>query len=409
MGFGANGPNRRRLCFHVNEIESEMTPDAGPLVVMTALHSFASGGVERVALRLNAAFRRDASLRPVIVMGRETGEMRAEAPAGVERRVTASAISTAAWESLWMMLVLPRHIRATAPDVLFAAGNSYAVIVAAMKLWLRRRCPPIVLKISNDLVRADMHPVVRWGYHRWLRIQGRIVDHATGLAEPMRAEIAQFLRLPADRIHIIDDPALTAADHAALVAIGAARQPPGRSRHYVGIGRLARQKNWPLVVTGFARVAGPDDRLTIVGEGGERGRILATASALGVVDRLALPGHGEAFPALAAADVFVLGSDFEGVPAVVIEALASGLPVVATDCSVSMAGLIGGFGTVVPVGDRKTFGETFGAAFGAAMAAQTPLSAEQRTAAAAAMACFTVERAARAYAAVFRRAASAPD
>ena len=375
--------------------------DAPRLVVMTPLHSFAPGGVERVALRLNGAFASDAGLRPVIVMGRETGEMRAEAPAGVERRVTASVVPTAAWESLWMMLILPHHIRAIAPDVLFAAGNSYAVIAAAMKLWLRRRCPPIVLKISNDLVRADMNPVMRWLYHRWLRIQGRVVDHATGLAEPMRAEIAHFLRLPPDRIHIIDDPALSAADHAALMAIGAARDTPtGAGRHYVGVGRLARQKNWPLLVTAFARIAGRDDRLTIVGEGAERARIMATATALGVADRLALPGHGAAAPALAAADVYVLASDFEGVPAVVIEALASGLPVVATDCSVSMQSLVANFGTIVPVGDA--------AALATAMAAQRPLSPPARAAAAAAMAAFTVERAAAAYLAVFRVAEASP-
>ena len=92
-----------------------------------------------------------------------------------------------------------------------------------------------------------------------------------------------------------------------------------------------------------------------------------------------------------------MSSDFEGVPAVVIEALASGLPVVATDCSVSMALLVGGFGTTVPVGDAT--------ALAAAMAAQAPLSPDQRAAAATAMTAFTVERAAGAYAALFRSAA----
>jgi glycosyltransferase involved in cell wall biosynthesis len=255
----------------------------------------------------------------------------------------------------------------------------------------------VVLKISNDLLRRDMPAPIRWGYHRWLWLQGRIVDHVTGLAEPMRAEIAAFMQLPADRIHIIDDPALAAADHAALAAIGAARTPsPGPGRHYVGIGRLARQKNWPLLVTAFARIAGPDDRLTIVGEGAERDRIAGTATALGIADKVSLPGHGAAAPALAAADVYVLSSDFEGVPAVVIEALTSGLPVVATDCSVSMPSLVGEFGRVVPVGDA--------AALAAAMAAQAPLSAAARQAAAAAMQRFTVEIAAADYARLFRRA-----
>lgn len=370
---------------------------------MTPLHSFAPGGVERVALRLCGAWHRDPAIDVQLVIGRDTGAMRHEAPPGLMRHVTPEPFPTARWETLWMLWILPGHIRRLRPDVLFAAGNTYAIIAVVMKLWLGRACPPVVLKISNDLLRCDMPAPIRWGYHRWLWLQGRIVDHVTGLAEPMRAEIAQFMQMPADRIHIIDDPALAAADHAALAAIGAARVPSpgaltGRGRHYVGIGRLARQKNWPLLVQAFARIAGPDDRLTIVGEGTERDRIAGIAATLGVADRVSLPGHDAAAPALAAADVYVLSSDFEGVPAVVIEALASGLPVVATDCSVSMQSLVGDFGTVVPVGDA--------AALAAAMAAQAPLSVTARAAAAAAMQRFTVEIAAADYARLFRHAAA---
>ena len=367
-----------------------------PLAVMVPLHSFAPGGVERVALRLCGAWMADPGLDVQLVMGRETGAMRDEAPAGLARHVTPEPFPTAAWESLWMIVTLPGHIRRLRPDVIFAAGNSYAVIAVAMKLVFGRRCPAIVLKISNDLERRDMPAPIRLVYHRWLRLQGRLIDHVTGLAAPMREEIAGYLRLPADRIHIIDDPALAANDLARLAAIGAARVPGPGGRHIIGIGRLARQKNWPLLIAAFARIAGPDDRLTILGEGDERGRIERLAATLGVADRLALPGHGDAGPVLAAGDVFVLSSDFEGVPAVVIEALASGLPVVATDCSVSMAALVGNYGQVVPVGDVE--------ALAAAMAAQKPLDAAARGAAAAAMAAFTVERAAGAYATLFRTA-----
>ena len=366
---------------------------------MTPLHSFAPGGVERVALRLCGAWMHDPALAVQLVMGRETGAMRDEAPKGLPRHVTPEPFPTAAWESLWMMLTLPGHIRRLRPDVLFAAGNSYSVIAVVMKLVLGRNCPPVVLKISNDLYRRDMPAPARWVYHRWLRIQGRLIDHVTGLAEPMRDEIAEFMKMPADRIHVVDDPALAAKDLAALAAIGAARQPrDGPGRHYVGVGRLARQKNWPVLLNAFAAMAGLDDRLTILGEGDERPRLERLAASLGIADRLALPGHGAAAPVLAAGDVFVLSSDFEGVPAVVIEALAAGLPVVATDCSVSMASLIGDCGRLVPVGDAAALAE--------AMAAQPPLSADARAKAAAAMARFTVERAAGAYAALFHRAAA---
>ncbi len=364
---------------------------------MPFLHSFEPGGVERVALRLCGAWARDPTLDVRLIMGRESGALVDEAPDVLARHVIAEPFSTAAWETIWMMIVLWRQIRAQRPDVLFAAGNTYAVVAVMMKLLLGRRCPPVVLKVSNDLSRADLPRPIRWGYYQWLRLQGRMIDHFTGLAEPMRAEIETAMRVTPGRVHIIDDPALSEQDRGALAAIGAARWPLRKGRRYVAIGRLAAQKNLAMLLRAFALAADPDDSLTIIGEGGERARLERQILALRLADRVQMPGHGAVGPALAAADVYVLSSDYEGVPAVVIEALASGLPVVATDCSVSMRQLVGSFGSIVAVGDAPALAD--------AMRRQPLLTPEQRSAAADAMRSFTVERAAQAYAALFHQAA----
>ena len=364
--------------------------------VMVFLHSFEPGGVERVALRLCGAL---APLLDVqLVMGRTDGVMAAEAPAGLPLHVIRSApLPTAGWETLWMMFVLVRQIRALRPDVLFAAGNSYAVVAVAMKLLLGRRCPPIVLKISNDLGRADLPAPIRALYRLWCRVQGRLIDHFTGLAPAMATEIAAAMRVPPARITIIDDPALGEADHARLAAIGASRAAPGAARRYVAIGRLAAQKNFARAIDAFALAAQSGDTLAIIGEGGQRARLERRINSRGLARQVSLPGHGDAVAALAAADVFLLSSDYEALPAVVVEALASGLPVVATDCCVSMRDLVGGFGSVVPPGDS--------AALAAAMAAQPAPDPATRAAMAAAMQRFTITTGARAYATLFGRLA----
>ncbi len=370
-----------------------------PLVVMPFLHSYEPGGVERVALRLCAAWAK-AGIDVRLVMGRDDGAMIDESPRGLPiHMIDSGSLSTAGWETIWMMVVLRRMIRDQRPDVLFAAGNTYAVVAVVMKLALGRACPPIVMKVSNDLARRDLPVPVRWIYRQWLRIQGRYIDHFTGLAEPMRAEIIDGMRVPPERVSIVDDPALDVAGLAALAAVGEARaaRPPRQGRHFVGVGRLAGQKNWLLLIDAFARAARPEDRLTIVGEGGARGTLERQIEKFGLGASVALPGHGPVPPALADADVFVLSSDYEGVPAVVIEALASGLPIVATDCSVSMRALVGTFGAVVPVGDADALAE--------AMRDAAPLDATVRAAAVAAMRCFTVEVAAERYAALFAEAA----
>ncbi|WP_416909153.1 MAG: glycosyltransferase [Polymorphobacter sp.] len=371
-----------------------MTSPGRPLRVLTFIHSYSTGGVERIALRLCSVWTHDPALDIRLIVGRDSGPLRNEAPQGLTRHIaTAGPIDTASFESAWMIAALRRQILQQQPDVVFCPGNAYSIVAVAMKKLLGRRCPPIVLKISNDLERPDMHPLVRRLYWRWLRIQGRTLDAFTALAPPMADEITSRLGVAPARVTVIEDPALSETDIKALEAIGHRRQPAAKGRRYLAIGRLEPQKNLPLLLKAFARAATPDDRLTILGEGSERPRLEAMIAELGLQAKVALPGHGQVPPALATHDVFVLSSAYEGVPAVVIEALAAGLPVVATRCSVSMPSLIGPFGTLVANFDE--------AALAAAIKAQPLLSAAARTRAAEAMRAFTLERAASRYTALF--------
>ncbi len=328
-------------------------PAHPPLRVLTFLHSFEPGGVERVALRLHHAWRA-SGVDARLVMGRTAGAMRREWP-GLQPEVLGSeAIPSAHWETLWMILHLPGAIRRIRPDVLFCAGNSYTIVAVMMRLLLGKACPPVAAKISNDLARADLPALARPFYRAWLRIQGRMLTRVVGMAPPMRAEIAALMQAPAERIAIIDDPSLDEADIQRLSAARVAAVPKGPGKRFLAIGRLAAQKNFGLLLDAFARMAGPDDRLAIAGEGGERAKLEAQVKRLCLEGKVRLPGHVSPLDSeLAAADALVLSSSYEGVPAVVAEALAAGLPVVSTRCSVSMDDMLGQgrFGVLVPVGD----------------------------------------------------------
>lgn len=101
-----------------------------------------------------------------------------------------------------------------------------------------------------------------------------------------------------------------------------------------GIGRLDALKNYEVLVTAFAKLAGqlPDLHLALLGDGPCRERLLGKAKQLGVADRVSILGwrpDPENF--LAALDLFVLPSKYEGMSNVVLEAMASGLPVVCAD------------------------------------------------------------------------------
>lgn len=120
-------------------------------------------------------------------------------------------------------------------------------------------------------------------------------------------------------------------------------KPPGQPNHpwllekttpvVVAVGRLAAQKGFDTLIAAFARLPDSGTRLIIFGEGTLRAQLQAQAAALGVANRVDLPGYTrQPMAEVAAADCFVLASRFEGSPNALVEALATGTPVVSTRC-----------------------------------------------------------------------------
>lgn len=369
-------------------------PPPPRLRILTCLYSFAPGGVERVAARLHLAWTALGADSQIVLADARVAPPQ---PLPQLRQIGPRAARGRAAGFTALARGLPALLASERPDVLFCAGNTYTALAVVLRVMLGRRCPPIVAKISNCLLRPDMPPPLRLLYRRWLRLQGRHIDHFIAMAPAMRDEIATQIGVALERISVIPDPALCADDLTRLARARDAvrRDRPGRA--YLAVGRLVPQKNFALLLDAFARVAGPDDTLTILGEGIERTLLEQRAVALGIAQRLAMPGHTDPLdPWLAQADVFVLSSSYEGVPAVLIEALAAGLPIVATDCCVSMPDLLGqgALGAIVPNGDAA-----------ALATAMTTIAREDRARVAdrrAAAAAFTIDHAAGAYLDVMR-------
>ncbi len=374
------------------------TIDARPLRVLTVLYGFAPGGVERIAARLHAAWIRSSVQSRIIV-----ADHRVAPPIPLTDVICAGPTSRSRGIASFVALVLAvrRHVRDDRPDVLFCAGNTYSAVLVVARLLIGRDCPPIVAKISNCLVRRDMTPPVRGLYHIWLRLQGRWIAHFVALAPAMQDEIALYTGVPHDRISVIEDPALGTADLASLATQRDATCRAADGHHFLAVGRLAPQKNFALLLDAFARIARPADRLTLLGDGEQRARLEAQVAALGLGGRVHMPGHVDPLAAwLAQADALILSSDYEGVPAVLIEALAAGLPIVSTRCCVSIDDLLehGALGQVVPVGDVTALGAAMRAAV--ALEGAEVVQARRRAAR-----LYTIDHAGGRYLALMRRVA----
>jgi glycosyltransferase involved in cell wall biosynthesis len=93
------------------------------------------------------------------------------------------------------------------------------------------------------------------------------------------------------------------------------------------------QKNFPRLLRAFAAADPPNAILRIAGDGEQRAELERLAASLGIADRVEFLGFVSDIPALMEeADLFVLSSDYEGLPAVVVEALGCNCPVISTDC-----------------------------------------------------------------------------
>lgn len=375
-------------------VESDGEASAPPHILVF-LHAPGPGGVERIALRLIKGWRLDG-MDVRLMLGNPAGPMQHDlVPGTAIQYIPSWPLIGRRLASLRLVIATSRAIDTHRPDILFCAGNVYAIVAVLLKLRHGRRCPLILAKISNDLMRSDMPGIMRPFYGLWLRIQGKAIDHFAALSDPMAREVAARMGVDRVRVHVVPNPVLTLADLDA-----AAQSPPSltpqRGRHFVAVGRLEQQKNYPLMLRAFAAGSRPDDTLTIFGEGRARSRLDRLADRLGIAAKVRFAGFSaDIRRQLPLYDVLLLSSRYEGQPGVVVEALAYSLPIIATRCCASMSPLLddGALGTLIDGGDEAAFADAIRTAH---------RNMQDRPRAREKAAAFTIERAVPAYSALFR-------
>jgi glycosyltransferase involved in cell wall biosynthesis len=130
----------------------------------------------------------------------------------------------------------------------------------------------------------------------------------------------------------------------------------------IGIGRLEKRKGFDLLIDSAALALrqGADFELVLLGEGEQRAALVQRAAVLGIADRVHLAGFvRDAFEWLQVASCYVLSSRLEGLPTTILESMAAGTPVVATDCPSGPAELLQGgrCGLLVPMNDPQRLSE----------------------------------------------------
>lgn len=315
------------------------------------LPSLGGGGAERVTVNLAAGFA-ERGFRTDLVLAKAEGPLLAHVPGSVRVCDLKSA------RVLRAVRPLAAYLRRERPAAMLAALNHANLVAMAAARTPGARTRTVIaihvtsareLRDAKD-VRTRAIPWLLGRLHQW-------ADAIVAVSEGVADDFAQVTRIPRERIDVIYNPVVTRA-----LLDGALEQPPHpwfaakTCPVVLGVGRLALQKNFPALVEAFAVVKREhkNARLVILGEGPEREAIEGQICRHGIADCVALPGFVDnPYSYIARAAVLALSSDFEGLPNVLIEALALGTPVVSTDCPSGPREILrgGALGSLVPVGD----------------------------------------------------------
>jgi len=340
-------------CFAPDARALSRAQDPGAIALV--LHDLRGGGAERACLRLARGMA--ASGRQVeIILVRGEGVYLSEIPAGVTLTVLdRPRVSQAIW-------ALARHFRRTRPKAILSALThmNIATILAARIAGVASR---VVISERNQISAKAREARTRWqqALYRAVPFVYGAADRVVAVSAGVASDLSHFGRLPDGKIRVIHNPVFD-PDIAAL-----SRQPvahswfvPGGPPIILAVGRLHRQKGFDVLLEAFAKArAEVDCRLVILGEGPERAALAAQSERLGLAYDIDMPGFCEnPFPLMARAGAFVLSSRWEGFPNALVEAMACGAPVIATDCPSGPHEILDGgrIAPLVPVDDADALG-----------------------------------------------------
>ncbi|AFL74476.1 glycosyltransferase [Thiocystis violascens] len=325
-----------------------MSSTQPPIAVFASFSG--SGGVERMLINL---------LRGFVALGQPVDLIlvRAESPHLTRLPAQVNQIRLEEKHTFLAIPALARYLRERRPAALLAVKDR-AGRAAVLARMLARTETPILLRLGTNLstAMAERTPPERWLRYAPIRLLYPRIERIVAVSNGVADDTARIARIPRARIEVIRNPVITPElDTQAAASCAHPWLVPGQPPVILGAGRLQRQKDFPTLIRAFARLRATHDcRLLILGEGSGRAKLEALTARLGLAASVDLPGfQTNPYPFLARAGLFVLSSAWEGSPNVLTEAMALGVPVVATNCPSGPSEILDGgrYGPLVPVGD----------------------------------------------------------
>jgi glycosyltransferase involved in cell wall biosynthesis len=329
-----------------------MPLNSSSLPVAFFLPSFRGGGAERVTINLANGLA-VLGLRVIIIVLNSDGPLGSFVSSKVE---IVDLKVTRAYRSI---LPLAFFLRKTHLGVLFSILPHMSVAALLAKKLAISTTHIVVSEhntLSKSLRNADsvrgrlLHLPMKFTY-RWASV---ILAVSSGVADDLK----NVLRLREPRIQVINNIVI---NHDFFKKANQVPEHPWfcpkQQPVIISVGRLTRAKNFTCLIDAFKIVnAKIPSKLIILGEGHQRDLLEDKITSLSLEHDVSLPGFiANPLPLIKHSDIFILSSLWEGLPTVLIEAIACGTRVISTDCMSGPREILenGKHGALVSVGDHK--------------------------------------------------------
>ena len=319
---------------------------SGPIPLLFLVTNFDRGGAEKIVTRLAGGLSRE---KYAVTVAALQGRSKAIAADLSGAAVPVHDLGMCAKWDLGAVVRLSRLLRRERIRILFAF-MFHPTILARLVGWACR----VPVRISSERI-MSWESLGRRCMNRWTV---PLATHVVAVSEGVAAYARREFRVPADRLTTISNGVDLAHFHPCT--------PPIRSRGLV-IGctaRLHRKNNHTALLQAFAGIASqwPDTQLLLVGRGPEEERLRILADRLGLATRVRFAGeHADVAPFLREMDLYVQSSIAEGMPNSILEAMATALPVVATNVGGTPEVVVHGeMGLLVPPGDPAALADALG-------------------------------------------------
>jgi len=316
------------------------------------IQSLAVGGAERMALHLIKGLIRQG-IQVDLLLANCSGGFLSEVPPQV------TIIDLKGKRVIFSLFPLVRYLRKSRPDLLYSI-QTHTSLIAVWAVRLAQVHIPLVISIHNMLsTQLAAMPSIR------TRIIIKLASWFLGSAEAaicvsqgLADDFIKNTRMPPQKTHVVYNPVVfSGLEQAAREPISHPWFSHDDQLVILAVGRLVVQKDYPTLLRAFSIVNNERPvRLLILGDGQERTRLEVLIEELGISDYVQMPGFVlNPYAYMARARLLVLSSRWEGLPTVIVEALACGTPVVSTDCKSGPSEILadGRFGRLVPVGDAE--------------------------------------------------------